>query len=106
MMMCMSAFVFVIMQGNDVSFLSPTNLLFIIVCRTKPVIIDNINNIAVIISALRGNSENMKKDSSPVVAINAAIKAGKLTTRCTYNDTAVYVPKQPGMIPIMAQTKI
>ena len=66
--------------GNDISLCKPMNLFFIVSCRITATIIDNTISIKFISKAFSGNKENMKKASSPVVEIKAAIKAGKLRT--------------------------
>ena len=93
--------------GKDISlFCSPINLFFIVSCRVTATAIEMPMIIRLINNAFSGNNENMKKDSSPVVEIKAAIKAGKFTTLWTYKETTVYVPRHPGMMPITIANKI
>ena len=51
-----------------------------LICKIVAMIKAIAMSIIFTIKAFSGNNENMKKASSPVVVINAAIKAGKLIT--------------------------
>ena len=72
----------------------------------KPAATAIINKAIWIITAVFGITESIKNASSPEVAIIAATKAPVLMILCTYNETAVYAPRHPGIKPRIAARKI